>query len=62
MAIENWTVFEALRAALLQEPGVRPDAKVLHRLHYSPAVGEGFPVDLDARVAHAVPYRPLRAP
>ena len=46
MAIENWTVFEALRAALLQEPGFWPDAKVLHRLHYSPAVGEGFPVDL----------------
>ncbi|NKJ50423.1 hypothetical protein CIC12_27615 [Burkholderia sp. SG-MS1] len=46
MAIENWTVFEALRAALLQEPGFRPDAKILHRLHYSPAVGEGFPVDL----------------
>ncbi|HYS64970.1 MAG TPA: hypothetical protein VEN30_14360 [Paraburkholderia sp.] len=29
MAIEDWTVFEALRAALLQEPGFRPDAKVL---------------------------------
>jgi predicted nucleotidyltransferase len=46
MAIENWTVFEALRSVLLQEPGFRPDAKVLHRLHYSPAAGEGFPVDL----------------
>ncbi|NKJ49144.1 hypothetical protein CIC12_20880 [Burkholderia sp. SG-MS1] len=46
MAIESWTVFEALRTALLQQSGFRPDAKILHRLHYSPAVGEGFPVDL----------------
>jgi predicted nucleotidyltransferase len=46
VAIENWAVFDALRAAILQEPGFRPDAKILHRLHYSPAVGDGFPVDL----------------
>jgi predicted nucleotidyltransferase len=46
MAIENWAAFDALRAALLQEPSLRPDAKILHRLHYSPATGEGFPVDL----------------
>lgn len=46
MAIENWPAFEALRVALLQEPTFRPDAKIQHRLHYSPAVGDGFPVDL----------------
>lgn len=46
MAIESWPAFEALRAALLQEPTLRPDAKILHRLHYSPAIGDGFPVDL----------------
>jgi len=46
MAIESWPAFDALRAALLQEPTFRPDAKILHRLHYSPAVGDGFPVDL----------------
>ncbi|WP_206952555.1 nucleotidyl transferase AbiEii/AbiGii toxin family protein [Trinickia acidisoli] len=46
MAIGSWPAFEALRAALLQEPTFRPDAKILHRLHYSPAVGDGFPVDL----------------
>lgn len=46
MAIESWPAFEALRAALIREPAFQPDAKVLHRLHYSPAVGGGFPVDL----------------
>ncbi len=46
MAIESWPAFEALRSALLQERTFRPDAKILHRLHYSPAVGDGFPVDL----------------
>lgn len=46
MAIENWTAFEALRVALLQQPGFRSDAKILHRLHYSPMAGDDFPVDL----------------
>ncbi|TAM55742.1 MAG: hypothetical protein EPN57_01545 [Paraburkholderia sp.] len=46
MAIESWPAFESLRAALLQEPTFRSDAKIAHRLHYSPAVGDGFPVDL----------------
>jgi predicted nucleotidyltransferase len=46
MAIESWSAFEALRAALLHEPTFQQDAKILHRLHYLPAVGEGFPVDL----------------
>jgi predicted nucleotidyltransferase len=46
MAIESWPAFEALKAALLQEPAFRADAKILHRIHYSPTVGEGFPVDL----------------
>lgn len=46
MAIESWSAFEALKAALLREPTFRPDAKIAHRLHYSPAVGDGFPVDL----------------
>jgi len=46
MAIESWPAFEVLRSALLQEPTFRADAKILHRLHYSPAVGAGFPIDL----------------
>lgn len=46
MAIGSWPAFEALRAAFLDEPSFRRDAKIPHRLHYSPAVGEGFPVDL----------------
>ncbi|MFX1672563.1 nucleotidyl transferase AbiEii/AbiGii toxin family protein [Paraburkholderia sp. A2WS-5] len=46
MAIESWPAFEALRTALLGEPAFRPDGKIVHRLHYSPPVGEGFPVDL----------------
>lgn len=46
MAVESWQAFEALRSALLQEPAFRRDAKIAHRLHYAPAVGEGFPVDL----------------
>lgn len=46
MAVESWPAFEALRAALLAEPGFGPDRKILHRLHYSPPAGDGLPVDL----------------
>ncbi|WP_247350697.1 nucleotidyl transferase AbiEii/AbiGii toxin family protein [Ralstonia pseudosolanacearum] len=46
IAVESWSAFDGLRAALLQEPTLRPDAKIPHRLHYSATVGEGFPVDL----------------
>jgi len=46
MAVESWAAFDALKAALLAEPNFRADAKIGHRLHYSPPVGDGFPVDL----------------
>ncbi len=46
VAIESWSAFTALKAALLREPPLRPDMRIPHRLHYSATVDDGFPVDL----------------
>jgi predicted nucleotidyltransferase len=46
MAIESWHAFNTVKSSLLQEHGFRPDAKIVHRIHYQPPSGDGFPVDL----------------
>lgn len=55
IAVESWDAFETVRIALLHEQGFRPDAKIVHRFHYMPATGDGFPVDL-------VPFGGVEAP
>jgi predicted nucleotidyltransferase len=46
MAIESWDTFERVKASLLSEAGFRSDSKIIHRLHFSPPAGDGFPIDL----------------
>jgi predicted nucleotidyltransferase len=46
MAIESWETFNVVKESLLREQGFRPDPKIIHRLHYSPPTGDGFPMDL----------------
>jgi predicted nucleotidyltransferase len=46
MAIESWDTFGRVKASLLSEPGFRSDPKIIHRLHFSPPAGDGFPIDL----------------
>jgi predicted nucleotidyltransferase len=46
MAIESWDIFDRVKASLLSEPGFRSDSKIIHRVHFSPPSGDGFPVDL----------------
>jgi predicted nucleotidyltransferase len=46
MAIESWEAFNVVKQSLLCEQGFRPDQKIMHRLHYAPPKGDGFPVDL----------------
>jgi predicted nucleotidyltransferase len=46
MAIESWDTFGRVKASLLSEPGFRSDSKIIHRLHFSPPAGDGFPIDL----------------
>jgi predicted nucleotidyltransferase len=46
MAVESWDAFNVVKGSMLRESGFRPDAKIIHRLHYVPPTGDGFPVDL----------------
>src|SRR6266702_2590739 len=46
MAVESWDAFNVVKESMLREPGFRRDAKIIHRLHYAPPTGDGFPVDL----------------